>query len=312
MDNEKSLILIVEDSAINGRFCESLLRKNGFETEICTDGESALEFLSKNIPDLILLDIIMPGIDGYQFSESIKVNPRLKDTPVIFLSAMNDEDSIIQGFKSGGVDFITKPFRTQELLARTRTHVELKKAKEKLLQMAITDELTGLANRRYFMERLNSEFDRTKRYESKYSLLMIDIDLFKSINDNYGHRAGDRALQEASAVMKRSLRTSDTIGRVGGEEFSVILPETELKAALFIAERLRKRVEETSIIHNSGEISLTVSIGISQSQTGDQSIDDIIVRADTAMYNAKRKGRNRVESLLSQPDHLLSINPEAV
>lgn len=294
MDNEKSLILIVEDSAINSKLCQSLLLKNGYETEICSDGESALEFLSKSTPDLILLDIIMPGIDGYQFSESIKANPRLKDTPVIFLSAMNNEESIIKGFSSGGVDYITKPFRTQELLARTRTHVELKKAKEKLLQMAITDELTGLANRRYFMERLNSEYDRAKRYESKYSLLMIDIDHFKLINDNFGHKAGDRVLQEASAVMKKSLRTSDIIGRVGGEEFSVLLPETEIKAALFIAERLRKRVEEKTIIHDTEELSVTVSIGVSQSSPGDQSVDDIFIRADTAMYNSKREGRNRV------------------
>ncbi len=295
MDNEKSLILIVEDSAINSKLCQSLLAKNGYETEICSDGESALEFLSKSTPDLILLDIIMPGIDGYQFSESIKANPRLKDTPVIFLSAMNDEESIIKGFSSGGVDYITKPFRTQELLARTRTHVELKKAKEKLLQMAITDELTGLANRRYFMERLNSEYDRAKRYESKYSLLMIDIDHFKLINDNFGHKAGDRVLQEASSVMKKSLRTSDVIGRVGGEEFSVLLPETEVKAAMFIAERLRKRVEEKIIIHETEELSVTVSIGVSQSSPGDQSVDDIFIRADTAMYNSKREGRNRVE-----------------
>jgi len=297
LDNEKPLILIVEDSSINSKFCESLLKKNGFETEVCTDGESALEFISKNSPDLILLDIIMPGIDGFQFSEAIKSNPRLNDTPIIFVSAMNDEESIIKGFKSGGVDFITKPFRTQELLARTRTHVELKKAKEKLLLMATTDELTGLANRRHFMERLHSEFDRVKRYESRYSLLMIDIDLFKSINDNLGHKAGDKALQCASSEMKKSLRASDIIGRVGGEEFSVILPETEIKAALFIAERLRKKVEEALIIYESEQIFLTVSIGVSQSETSDQSVDDIFIRADTAMYNAKKNGRNRVESV---------------
>jgi len=296
LNDEKPLILIVEDSVINSKFCESLLKKNGFETEVYTDGESALEFLSKNSPDLILLDIIMPGIDGYQFSESIKANPKLSGTPVIFLSAMNDEESIIKGFKSGGVDFITKPFRTQELLARTRTHVELKRAKEKLLQLATTDELTGIANRRYFMDRLNSEFDRAKRYESKYSLLMIDIDFFKSINDNYGHKGGDKALQSAASVMKKSLRTSDIIGRVGGEEFSVILPETDIKSALFIAERLRKKVEETAVIHNDEEILVTVSIGVSESQTGDQSVDDIYIRSDSAMYKAKNNGRNRVES----------------
>lgn len=295
MNSEKSLILIVEDSQINSKLCQSLLSRNGYETEICSDGESALEFLSKNSPDLILLDIIMPGIDGYQFSESIKTNPRLKDTPVIFLSAMNDEESIIKGFNSGGVDYITKPFRTQELLARTRTHVELKKAKEKLMQMAITDELTGLANRRYFMDRLNSEYDRTKRYESKFSLLMIDIDHFKKINDNYGHKAGDLVLIETALKMKKSLRTSDIIGRVGGEEFSVLLPETEIKAALHIAERIRARVSESVVIFDSEELSVTVSIGATQSSPGDLTIDDIFIRADTAMYNAKNEGRNRVE-----------------
>lgn len=296
LDSRKPVILIVEDSVINSRFCESLLKKNGFDTEVCNDGESALEFLSKNSPDLILLDIIMPGIDGYQFSESIKANPRLKDTPVIFLSAMNDEDSIIKGFKSGGVDFITKPFRTQELLARTRTHVELKRAKEKLLQLATTDELTGIANRRYFMDRLKNEFDRAKRYESRYSLLMIDIDCFKSINDNHGHKGGDKVLQSAASVMKKSLRTSDVIGRVGGEEFSVILPETDIKAALFIAERLRKRVEETAVFHAEERIFITVSIGVSQSLNGDQSVDDIYIRSDSAMYEAKKNGKNRVET----------------
>lgn len=295
MNSEKSLILIVEDSQINSKLCQSLLSRNGYETEICSDGESALEFLSKNSPDLILLDIIMPGIDGYQFSESIKTNHRLKDTPVIFLSAMNDEESIIKGFNSGGVDYITKPFRTQELLARTRTHVELKKAKEKLMQMAITDELTGLANRRYFMDRLNSEYDRTKRYESKFSLLMIDIDHFKKINDNYGHKAGDLVLIETALKMKKSLRTSDIIGRVGGEEFSVLLPETEIKAALHIAERIRARVSESVVIFDSEELSVTVSIGATQSSPGDLTIDDIFIRADTAMYNAKNEGRNRVE-----------------
>ncbi len=173
--------------------------------------------------------------------------------------------------------------------------MELKKAKEKLLQLATTDELTGIANRRSFMERLNNEFDRAKRYESRYSLLMIDIDYFKSINDNYGHKAGDKALQSAASVMKKSLRTSDIIGRVGGEEFSVILPETDIKAALFIAERLRSRVEDTVVIHDDEEIFITVSIGVSESQTGDQSVDDIYIRSDSAMYNAKKNGRNRVD-----------------
>ncbi|HOP62067.1 MAG TPA: diguanylate cyclase [Spirochaetota bacterium] len=297
MKNGKALILIVEDNPINSTLCRSLLNKNGYATEVCNDGESALVFLSTNSPDLILLDIIMPGIDGFEFCESLKIHPRHKDTPVIFLSAMDDEASIIKGFNSGGVDYITKPFRTQELLARTKTHVELKRAKEKLIKMATTDELTRLANRRYFMERFNSEFDRVKRYESKFSLLMIDIDHFKNINDTFGHKAGDKALQEAATIMKKSLRSSDIIGRVGGEEFSVLLPETDINSALYIAERLRNKVEKSTIDHEDVKISITISIGTTQSDAGDHSVDDIIIRADKAMYNAKNEGRNKISSL---------------
>jgi len=297
LKNGKALILIVEDNPINSTLCRSLLNKNGYATEVCNDGESALVFLSTNSPDLILLDIIMPGIDGFEFCESLKIHPRHKDTPVIFLSAMDDEASIIKGFNSGGVDYITKPFRTQELLARTKTHVELKRAKEKLIKMATTDELTRLANRRYFMERFNSEFDRVKRYESKFSLLMIDIDHFKNINDTFGHKAGDKALQEAATIMKKSLRSSDIIGRVGGEEFSVLLPETDINSALYIAERLRNKVEKSTIDHEDVKISITISIGTTQSDAGDHSVDDIIIRADKAMYNAKNEGRNKISSL---------------
>ncbi len=296
MEKEKPLILIVEDNPTDSAFCRNIMKKNGYETEVCMDCESALEFLSKKQPDLILLDIIMPGINGFQFSEYMKENLKFKDIPVIFLSGMDDEESIIKGFNSGGVDFITKPFRTQELLARTRTHVELKKTKEKLIQMAATDELTGLANRRYFIERLTNEFDRDRRYESKYSLLIIDIDHFKNINDTYGHKTGDLVLQEAASVMKKSLRSSDIIGRIGGEEFAVLLPETEIKAALLISERVRKNVEEVKVLSNSHEIKITISLGVSQSAVEDQNVDEIFIRADTAMYNAKKEGRNRIKT----------------
>jgi len=293
-DSSKPLVLIVEDNAVNSTFCQSLLRKNGYETAVCSDGETALDFIGKYIPDLILLDIVMPGIDGYELSLKLKTNDKLKDTPVIFLSAMNDEESIIKGFNSGGVDFITKPFRTQELLARTKTHIELKNTKERLMQMAITDELTGLVNRRYFLERLHYEFDRMKRYDTIYSMLMVDIDHFKKINDTYGHKAGDIVLKKASEAMKKSLRTSDIIGRFGGEEFAALLPEADIKSASFIAERLRKKVEEVNIEYESAKISLTISIGASQSNITDTKIDEIIIRSDTAMYHSKKEGRNRV------------------
>lgn len=296
MDEPKPLILIVEDSSVNSRLCEKLLNKNGYETAVCTDGESAIEFVNTNSPDLILLDIVMPGIDGYEFCRTMKNNPKIKHTPVIFLSAMNDEESIIKGFDSGAVDFITKPFRHQELIARTKTHVELKRAKEKLLRMAITDGLTGLVNRRYFMGRLLHEYERIKRYGSIFTVLMIDLDYFKNINDTHGHQAGDAVLQRVSDVMKSTLRLSDIIGRIGGEEFAIILPETELSAGMIIGERIRKQVEALVVSYKECRLKITISIGASPSSENDLSIDDVIQRSDSALYRAKENGRNRIYS----------------
>ncbi|HPS57354.1 MAG TPA: diguanylate cyclase [Spirochaetota bacterium] len=300
MESVKPLILIVDDNITNSTFCEKLLVKNGYETSVCSSGEEALEFISKNTPDLILLDIVMPGIDGFQFCDQLKRTPRLKDTPIIFLSAMNDETSIINGFKCGGVDFITRPFRAQELIARTRTHIELKKAKEKLLTMAVTDELTGLFNRRYFMSRLNQEFERVKRYESIFTFIMIDIDYFKKINDTHGHLAGDCVLRNAADIMKKSLRISDTVGRIGGEEFAILLPETEIEYGVEIAERLRKKIDESEMEFECKTLKLTISAGISDSDTNDLTVDSVLNRADVALYEVKENGRNRVMAIRAE------------
>lgn len=301
MEEARPLVLIVDDNLTNSTFCEKLLTKNGYETSVCSSGEEALEFIGKNTPDLILLDIVMPGIDGYEFCDQLKRTPRLKDTPVIFLSAMNDETSIINGFKSGGVDFITRPFRGQELLARTRTHIELKRAKEKLLRMAVTDELTGLFNRRYFMSRLNQEFERVKRYESIFTFIMIDIDFFKKINDTHGHLAGDFVLRNVAEMMNKSRRLSDTVGRIGGEEFAILLPETEIGYGVEIAGRLRKKIEKSAIEFENKKMNVTISAGISDSDSGDLTVDAVLNRADVALYEAKDKGRNMVRAI--RPEH---------
>ncbi len=300
MENGNPLILIVDDNKTNSSFCEKLLIKNGYETSVCGSGEEALDFINKNSPDLVLLDIVMPGIDGFEFCEQLKRSPRLRDTPVIFLSAMNDESSIIHGFKCGGVDFITRPFRAQELIARTKTHIELKRAKEKLLRMAVTDELTSLFNRRYFMSRLNQEFERVKRYESVFTFIMIDIDYFKKINDTHGHLTGDYALRSVSDIMKKSLRLSDTVGRIGGEEFAILLPETDIEYGVEIAERLRKKIDESELVFEGTSVKVTISAGVSNSDSCDASVDSVLQRADMALYRAKENGRNRVCSIKAE------------
>ena len=297
METNKPLILVVDDSQVNINFCRKILGKNGYDTDSCKSGEEAIEYLEKKSPDLILLDIVMPGIDGFEFCERMKSIPKMADTPVIFLSSMDDEASIIKGFKCGGVDYITKPFRTQEMLARTRTHIDLKKTKEQLLLMATTDVLTGLSNRRFFMERLSNEFERVKRYESIYTLLMIDLDFFKKVNDTMGHKAGDIVLIKVSEILLSGLRCTDIIGRIGGEEFAAILPETELQQGLQIAERLRKAVEQLPLEVDGKNITVTISLGASQSNIADKEMDNALIRADSALYDAKRSGRNRVCSI---------------
>ncbi len=297
LKTNKQRILIVDDSQTNIDFCKKILAKNGYITDSCDSAEKAIEYLEKNSPDLILLDIIMPGIDGFEFCELLKNMPNMADTPVIFLSAMDDEESIIKGFKCGGVDFITKPFRTQEMLARTKTHIDLKKTKEQLLIMATTDALTGLNNRRFFMERLSIEFERIKRYQSLYTIFMIDLDLFKRINDTFGHSTGDTVLKQISKILQKELRCTDIIGRVGGEEFAIILPKTGLSQGLEIAERLRKAVELLPLEVNEDKIRVTISLGASQCDIADREMDDVLIRADSALYNAKKTGRNRVCSI---------------
>lgn len=297
METNKPLILIVDDSQININFCKKILGKNGYATDSCKSGEEAIEYLEKNSPDLILLDIVMPGIDGFEFCEIKKNIPDMADIPVIFLSAKDDEESIIKGFKSGGVDYITKPFRTQEMLARTKTHIDLKKAKEQLVLMATTDVLTGLTNRRFFMERLSIEFERVQRYESLYTILMIDLDFFKRVNDTFGHMAGDTVLKKISEILQNGLRCTDLIGRIGGEEFAVILPETELPQSLQIAERLRKSVDQLPVEVDGDKIRITISLGASQSNIADTEMDDALIRADSALYSAKKAGRNNVCSM---------------
>lgn len=297
METNKPLILIVDDSQININFCKKFLGKNGYATDSCKSGEEAIEYLEKNSPDLILLDIVMPGIDGFEFCEIKKNIPDMADIPVIFLSAKDDEESIIKGFKSGGVDYITKPFRTQEMLARTKTHIDLKKAKEQLVLMATTDVLTGLTNRRFFMERLSIEFERVQRYESLYTILMIDLDFFKRVNDTFGHMAGDTVLKKISEILQNGLRCTDLIGRIGGEEFAVILPETELPQSLQIAERLRKSVDQLPVEVDGDKIRITISLGASQSNIADTEMDDALIRADSALYSAKKAGRNNVCSM---------------
>jgi len=298
---ESFLILVVDDVTKNLQLVMEILEQIGYETTFATSGKKALERLETVKPDLILLDLMMPDMGGLEVCEILKADPQYQKIPVIFLTASNEQESLIDAFAKGAVDYVTKPFHSAELLARVRTHLELKQARddlhkayEALERLVIIDPLTGVSNRRAIDAFAQEEYDRAQRYKTHFSVLMIDLDHFKNVNDIYGHYIGDECLKVVAEKLDNSLRTVDQFGRFGGEEFVAILPETSLTEAIKVAERLRIEVSQLVPDIKDFSSSLSVSIGVSGFQEKDQSPMDIFKRADQALYEAKEMGRNLV------------------
>ncbi|MFM7408010.1 MAG: diguanylate cyclase [Cuspidothrix sp.] len=305
---ENCLILIVDDMLMNLQVMAETLESASYEITLATSGKQALERIKLVRPDLILLDLMMPGMNRFEVCDKIKADLNLSDIPIIFITASNEQEHILQAFDKGAVDYIIKPFNRYELLARVRTHLELRHTQKELKKMleeqkelvknleklANTDSLTGVWNRRYLLNLAEQETQRCRRYHRPLSVLMIDIDHFKGINDNYGHAIGDEVLIKMTEIVSNYLRSVDVLGRFGGEEFVALLPETNRKSALITAERIRENIEKITIPVQEKSVSITVSIGVGSYQKGDANIDILLQRADEALYKAKRQGRNRV------------------
>ena len=294
---EKAKILIVEDEKVNIDVLVGLLNKD-YRIVVAKNGEQAIKRLEKPpLPDLILLDIMMPGLDGYEVCRRIKNNPKTNDIPVIFITGKNDEQDEAKGFQAGAVDYIVKPVRPLITLARVKTHIELKRRGDMLELLAGHDGLTGIPNRRRFDQTLDAEWKRSVRHGHEISLVMMDIDYFKFYNDLYGHTAGDECLRKVAGAIARVLsRNEDLAARYGGEEFAFILPETSNQGALALADRVSANVNALQIPHASSRISeyVTVSIGLATiiPTKGDRVLD-FVEMADQALYRAKEKGRNQ-------------------
>jgi diguanylate cyclase (GGDEF)-like protein len=302
------LILVVDDVSINLQIMSEALESAGYEITLASSGKQALERMELVRPDLVLLDLMMPDMNGFEVCDKIKSNLNLADIPIIFITASNEQEHILQAFDKGAVDYIVKPFNTYELLARVRTHLELRYTQNQLKKMleeqkelvknlerlANTDSLTGVWNRRYLLNLAEQETQRCRRYNRPLSVLMIDIDHFKTVNDTYGHAIGDEVLIVMTETVMNYLRNVDVLGRFGGEEFVALLPETDSKAAVITAERIRANIEQITIPVDGNLVSITVSIGVGSYQKGDANIDILIQRADEALYQAKNQGRNRV------------------
>ncbi len=312
-------ILVLDDDDLIIDFIRTSLEKKNHEVLSATDGKTGLLTLHKEQVDLIISDIVMPEMDGFEFCRYCQSNKYLRDIPIMLVTAVSDFDKLEQTFETGAKDFINKPIQEVELLARTSSLLNLKierdkrKQREKelteitgfleeknqlLKRLAHIDSLTKIANRRYFSKIFNKEWKRAIRGKYNISILLIDIDYFKFFNDTYGHLAGDKCLERVAGAISSTLkRPADFVARYGGEEFIALLPNTDDKGALFIAEKIRKNVLNLQIEHTGSDVSIWLSVSIGISTKFPHELTDsykIISESDNALYEAKNNGRNQV------------------
>lgn len=287
---QEPLILIVDDNTNNLQMLGNLLKDNGYKPAAAQNGMAALEFVQTTVPDLILLDITMPKMDGIEVCRQMKEREIIKKIPVIFITSLTDTKDKIKAFQVGGVDYITKPFVEAEVLARVKVHLTLKKTLERLENMSVTDELTGVYNRRFAYEILAKQIEIANRERSGFVICYLDVDNLKKINDTYGHAEGDKLINTVVNSLKRIIRTSDYIFRMGGDEFVLLFPKARLKDSDGLVGRIREQLCHQQL-HG---IPIDFSFGFAEFHADDiLSPDDIIKIADSSMYKAKVKKRSQ-------------------
>lgn len=289
--NTKYTLLLIDDAKMMHGLVRTRLGCDDIEIHSAYDGDQGLTLATQLQPDVILLDVEMPWPDGFEVCRRLKEDPDLKHVPVIFLTAMNSTEQKIRGLNSGAIDFVTKPFDAGELQARVRVALRNKELLDLLSKKAMIDGLTGLWNRGYLNERVLSEVAHARRHNRKLSCMMVDVDHFKSINDVYGHGFGDVVLRGVAVTIQDSCRAEDVACRYGGEEFAILLRETDALQARILGERIRTAVAGNAYSRGAINVAVTCSIGIAEWVPG---AEEIIERADQALYESKQNGRNRV------------------
>jgi diguanylate cyclase (GGDEF)-like protein len=325
-EHAQGTILIVDDTPDNLHLLSKMLNRRGYEVQAVDSGEMALLMIEVAPPDLILLDVCMPAMDGYEVCLALKANPQTEDIPVIFVSALDEVLDKLRAFDVGAVDYITKPFRIPEVMARVTIHMTLRRlqlqlreqnellkqevrdrlaaevalqaANQELQRLANLDGLTQVANRRRFDEYLEQEWRRLNREQSPLSLILCDVDLFKRYNDTYGHQAGDDCLRSIAHVLQvAATRPADVVARYGGEEFAIILPNTPLEGAVKIAAEVQAGIKQLQLEHRGSHISpfVTLSLGVASLVPALGLASAMLVAAaDQALYQAKAEGRDRI------------------
>ena len=287
-------ILVVDDQATNRQLLAHLLEPMA-EVTLAVNGQEGLSLCQQQQPDLILLDIVMPGIDGFEVCRQLKADPLTRRIPVVFVTSSAEHES--RAFELGAVDFIAKPFRPAAVIARVRAHLLLKQQSDLLRTLAFVDGLTGVANRRRLDDALQQEWLRARRHSQPLALLMVDVDHFQAYNDTLGHHAGDRALRQIAGAMAGVIqRPADLLARYGGEEFAVLLPETDLAGAMAIARQMVEAVQDLGLEHPASPTAATATISCGVTALlphDDLDLQRLKDGADSALYLAKRSGRNR-------------------
>ncbi|MCL2084757.1 MAG: diguanylate cyclase [Oscillospiraceae bacterium] len=295
-EEKKRSILVVDDESSNIMTLSHILSPD-YTVYAAKNGQSALKAAEKHLPDVILLDVIMPEMDGYAVITALKASENTKNIPVIFITGLSGDDNEEKGLSLGAADYICKPFSTAIVKIRVMNQIKALEQLRIIERLSMTDQLTDLPNRRCFETRLQTEWRRALRERTPISILVIDVDHFKIYNDTYGHQQGDVALKAVAGAIEQTLkRSGDFSARWGGEEFIALLSNTDLHGALDIAEQIRVSVETLEVPCEDRKASkLTVSIGTNTREYGGESTtDEFISRADMALYEAKKKGRNMV------------------
>jgi len=306
---EKKRILVVDDHEDNVEVLRARLEARGYDVKGAMSGQEALDTIAAWIPDMVLLDVMMPDMDGLEVVRRLKADRSLPFIPVIMQTALDSTERIVAGLEAGADDYVTKPINFAELEARVRSLLRIKKLQQdlaerekelsqmndRLLHISLTDGLTGVDNRRALEQRLHEMFEHSLRLHEPVACVMCDIDHFKKVNDTYGHAAGDEVLKQFAEILRHEAREIDRVGRYGGEEFLLLLPGTVLDAAVTFAERVRHRVEAHTFSFEGGTLNRTVSFGVaSWPHPRINGREEMLKAADDALYVAKEMGRNRV------------------
>ena len=302
--NGKPKLLLVDDQAINIQVLHQIFAAD-FQVFMATSGAQALAMCKSNPPDLVLLDIVMPGMDGFEVCARLKADEMTRNIPVIFVTAHTDADQETHGLDVGAVDFISKPVNPAVVRARVKTHLTLKLQSDVMRKLVFLDGLTGVYNRRYFDPQLAIELGRSVRNKSPLALIMVDVDFFKRYNDRYGHQTGDDCLRQVALCIKEGLRRpADLVARYGGEEFACILPETDFSSAMAVAVDLEQRVRAKGIAHSDSDVAsvVTISLGVAGCEAGDTGgAGALLMQADLQLYQAKHAGRAQACGALLKP-----------